>query len=269
VKEQHGHRISGQPTYLYWIHDDQAPYVLQVSEVEGHLADYELTILAEPLPEPEQTALTCDAYSVDIDVQENGDLLVEERFAIQSADGELHQVQRVLPLDSTEGIEHIALWVGDTEYRMDTTSADEMLSITEQTDSYTLSWQHSGPVDEPRTYTLRFSVLAGARRPEGGCSQFADDVARRWGPPTHHHKCKLLSWQAIPFPRDFPIQDGMVVVRLPSEQIVYRFIAFGAQGVATAYGQRLHMVTREITFDLERPLSTEQGMDVEVVYLPE
>jgi hypothetical protein len=89
-------------------------------------------------------------------------------------------------------------------------------------------------------------------------------------PQRHHDECRLLSWQAIPYPRDFPIQDGQVVVHFTSKQVIYRFIAFGAQGLATADAPNsLEVVTRDITFDLERPLSTAQGMDIEVVYLPE
>jgi hypothetical protein len=248
VEEKHNHMHSGDDVFLFWVPRNNVPYTIRVAEVDGQPAQYELTLLAAPRPEePEPTSLSCDEYNVDIEVQETGDLLVDEQHTLVFAEEMTYESHRTLHLTNTDGIAQIEVSEGEQQYAQSESGEVGTYAIVEEEDALVIRWFTAGTPRSSRAFTLRYVVRGAVQQDEEGRD--------------------VVVWKAMPPERDYRIRQGQVLVHLPAEVRVHEFIAFGAQGEGTAKSKSYDpVITNEVAFVLSHDLMPERGMEVRVVY---
>ncbi|MEE8286704.1 MAG: DUF2207 domain-containing protein [Gammaproteobacteria bacterium] len=136
---------------------------------------------------------------VEIDVHENGDMLVTETQKYVFTAPHTNERYRWLPLDKVDAIEDIAVF-----------EKGDSLSTTRGVENNHLwiRWQHELNPPESHTFVVKYRVIGGLHIYDDG-----DQV----------------SWKAIFADRSAPIQSAKVTVRLPAslaEQIL-RFNVYG------------------------------------------
>jgi hypothetical protein len=247
LEEKHNYMHSGDDVFLYWVPPEAAAFTLLVTEVEGQPAQFELTLLREPrAEEPESEDLFCDKYVVEIEVREDGTLQVEEQQTFVSADDEPYELRRTLRPGGAVEVTDIELLEGDIAYTEAGTGEVRTYHVTEGDDEVEVHWYSAGTPESTWTFTLRYTVIAGVQKDTEGRD--------------------VITWQAIQPDRDHRVRNGQVVVSLPTESQVHEFIAFGAQGEASAKTKSTDIiVTNEVIFDLSHDLLPGQGMEIRIV----
>ncbi|MCB0179546.1 MAG: DUF2207 domain-containing protein [Anaerolineae bacterium] len=136
-------------------------------------------------------------YDVDIDVQTNGDMLIEETQQIDFTSGSFHFGFAAIPLDRVERITDIQVSevINGSERPYTPNSSSEYgFTTTRNEGNLEITWYFPPTQNSEHTYILRYRVIGGLRIYEGG-----DQV---W-------------WKAIPADHNFPIESATVTVMPP------------------------------------------------------
>jgi hypothetical protein len=251
LEERHNYSFSGDDVFLYWVPREAAPFTVRVTEVDGQPAEFELTMLQAPGGEALAAEdLLCDEYNVDIEVQEDGDLHVEEQQTFVSADEGTRDYARTLRLGGAANIVGFEVLEGDELYTDADSGEAGTYHAVAMDDEIEVQWHATSTPGSSRTFTLRYTVVEGVQTDAEGRD--------------------VVAWQAIQPDRESRVRKGQVVVRLPAEVEVEEFTAFGAQGTGSAKCKSFEpMVTGEVIFELSHDLLPGQGMEIRVVYGPE
>jgi uncharacterized membrane protein YgcG len=169
---------------------------------------------------------------VEIDVQENGDMLVTETQKYVFTAPHTNERYRWLPLDKVDAIEDIA--VIERGNPLSATSGVENNQLW-------IRWRHKLNAPESHTFVVKYRVIGGLH---------IDDAGDK------------VSWKAIFADRSAPVQSANVTVRLPPSLAGYivQFNSFGA----SANQRQVDPRTVEITS--RGALQPGKAMSVTVVF---
>lgn len=152
-----------------------------------------------------------ESYNVDIDVQENGDMLITEVMQYAFTRPYTSQRSRWIPTDKIGRISDVS--VTEQGQRIPATSGVEG-------GKFWIRWSHP-PVSPPesRTFTLKYRVHQGLHI---------------------HDKGDQVYWKALPKERSAPIKSGQVTVHLPGslEGKVMKIKGFGVPAVSSQVDAR-------------------------------
>ncbi|MDD5112855.1 MAG: DUF2207 domain-containing protein [Methylobacter sp.] len=166
--------------------------------------------------------------NVEIDLQENGDMLVKEtqQYVFDSAYSDLRY--RWIPLDGIDRITDISV-----------TEDGKLLNIKTDIESDRQWIQWTRPVNGPerQTFVLNYRVIGGV---------------------AIHKDGDVLHWTAIFKGHSAPVNATKVTVKYPLN------LAGHVQSYQSAIPQKLNSQTVEFVY--EKPLSANQGFDVSVTF---
>jgi hypothetical protein len=170
--------------------------------------------------------------NVDINVQENGDMLVIETQKYVFTAPHTNERYRWLPLDKVDGIDRVEVYKEGRTLSVTTGAKGNQLWI---------NWRHPLSPPESQTFVLKYRVMGGLHLHDDG-----DQVY----------------WKALFKDRTTPIQSGKVIVHLP-DSVAGRITGFKAFGVA-ADSRQLDAQTAE--FVSRGPLSPGKALEVQVTF---
>jgi hypothetical protein len=174
-----------------------------------------------------------ESWSVDINVQENGDMLVTEVMQYGFTRPTGNQRSRWIPLDKIGRISDVS--VTDQGERVPASSGLE-------DGKFWIRWSHP-PVIPPasRTFTLKYRVHAGLRI---------------------HDKGDQVYWKALPKERSAPIKRGEVMVRLP-DSLAGKVMKINSFGVPADSSQ---LDSRTVRFVPRVEVRPKKELEVQVTF---
>jgi len=180
----------------------------------------------------ESTPFYWEYINVEIDVQENGDMLVSETQKYVFTAQHTNERYRWLPLDKVNSIEDVEVFEGDRK-----------LSVTSgiEENQQWIRWQHELTPPESHTFVIKYRIKGGLQV---------------------HDNWDFVYWKAIFKERRAPIHRGTVTVRLPAVLAghVHNFKSFGV----TANVSQVDAQT--IEFVSQGKLLSGQELEVLVVF---
>ena len=171
--------------------------------------------------------------TVDIDVQENGDMLVTETQKYVFVGGNTTGCYRWIPLDKVDSIDSVEVSEGGRTIPTITGVKNNQLWI---------KWRYHLSPPESRTFVLKYRVIGGLHIHDSG-----DHVY----------------WTAIFKDRDAPIQSGKVTVRV-SESLSGKILGIESFGVPADAHQ---VDARTVEFLSREPLPPGRELEVWVTFL--
>ncbi|WP_413167140.1 DUF2207 domain-containing protein [Capilliphycus salinus ALCB114379] len=144
--------------------------------------------------------------NVNIDVQENGDMLVSETHKYVFTQPHTQERSRYIPLDKVDNIKDVAVFENNQKIPAKIEVENHQLWI---------KWQHQLNPPEAHTFVLKYRVIGGL--------QVSEDEAR-------------VYWKAIFSGRNAPIQNAKVVVRFP-EVLSGKITEYTSYGILTQIRQ--------------------------------
>jgi hypothetical protein len=152
-----------------------------------------------------------ESYNVDINIQDNGDMLVTEVMHYIFTEPHTNQRSRWIPMDKIERITDVSV----------TEQGEPILASSGlEGGNFRIRWSHP-PVSPPksRTFTLQYRVHGALH---------IDD------------KGDQVYWKALPKERSAPIKSGEVTVRLPDSLAgkVVEIKSFGVRAHSSQVGSR-------------------------------
>ena len=177
--------------------------------------------------------------NVDIDVQENGDMLITETQKYVFTGPHTNERYRYIPLDKVVAIESVQVFEKGKELAATTGFKNNQLWIR---------WRHTLNPPESHTFVLKYRVVGGVQV-----------LTNIWGKITDDQ----VYWKAIFKDRAAPIQRAKVTVRLP-DVLAGQILKIGASasGVPTKNWQ-LDAQTVELVSRVSLPPGEE--LEVQVV----
>lgn len=189
----------------------------------------------EPTPMPTiEIPFDWEFINVEIDVQENGDMLITETQKCVLTSPNTNRRYRYIPRPrgSLDNIDNIEVYEGNQLLTSDTEFEDNLIKI---------GWEHDLNPPESHTFVLKYRVIGGVHIDEKEGDQ--------------------IRWRALHAERH-TIEDGQVKVRLP-ESLAGEIIHFQSYG---ALDSEEMMNPRTVVFQLVKPLPPREEMDVHVTF---
>ncbi len=153
-----------------------------------------LTVSAESAP------FYWEFINVDIDVQENGDMLVTETQKYVFTAAHTNERYRWISLEKVDHIDNVQVFEEEEELSAATGVKDKQFWI---------KWSHSLNPPESHTFVLKYRVAGGLHIDNSGDQVF---------------------WKALFKDRNAPIQSGNVIVRLPAP-LAGQILSFKSSGI--------------------------------------
>lgn len=181
-----------------------------------------------------QFPLYWDSIAVELDVQENGDMLVTERQKYVFNKEQTNKRYRYIPLNRVDEITEVTVSENDTILPFDSGKEGDRLWIR---------WLHALNPPESDTFVLKYRVIGGL--------QLKSDNTQ-------------VYWKAIFSDRSAPIQNARVTVRLP-ESLAGKIDSY------TYYADNISVSSeiigdRTIEFIAQKPIPKGSGMEVKVTF---
>ena len=145
----------------------------------------------------QEKTLFWQRYDVNLDVQQNGDILVEETQQINFTNGTFTFGFAAIPLDRVERITDIQMSEiinGSERAYTPNSSMDYGFTTTRNESDLEISWYFPATSNSEHTYILRYRVVGGLRIYDGGDQIF---------------------WKAIPSDHNFGIENATITVTPP------------------------------------------------------
>ena len=171
--------------------------------------------------------------NVDIEVQENGDMLVTETQKYVFTGPHTNQRYRYIPMDKVDGIDSIQVF--DQDWRL--LAVDTGIQDNEQW----IRWSREVSPPESHIFTLKYRVRGGLHIHDDGDQVF---------------------WKALFKDRDAPIDAGMVTVHLPFS-MSGKIISFKSFGVPADARQ---VDEQTVEFVSRGALSPGKELEVQVTF---
>ena len=201
-----------------------------------------LLILLTALPVQAQSkTLHWDRYYTEINVLENGDLLISETQSIVFETGSFTYGYRTIPLDKTDGIENIRVLEGNVEYSKASTQQDHTFTVSEENNEIVVYWYFPPTANESRTFSFIYTVKGGIKMNE--------------------KEGDSLFWKAIPADHGFPIRSGRATVYFPEGVDLGDMVAFGTPAEYT-------IENNKVTFVATGQIPAGQEMEIGVAFGP-
>ena len=173
-----------------------------------------------------------DYINVNIDVQNNGDMLITETQKYVFTKPHSNQRYHYIPLNKVDRITDIAVFEDNQQLPINTGIKNNQMWI---------SWEHSLNPPEEHTFELTYRVIGGLHIYEQG-----DQVY----------------WKAIFPDRSASIQKSTVTVKLP-ESLSNKIVSFKNFGVPASSEQ---IDSRIIRYISNQPLQPKQELEVQVIF---
>jgi hypothetical protein len=185
-----------------------------------------------PVRAQESPPFYWELVHIEIEVHEDGDMLVTETQTYVFTAPHTDQRYRWLPLDKVDGIQDVQVF--EAGRRLAATTGIEK-------DQLWIRWQHPLSPPESHTFVLKYRVKGGLQIHEAGDQIF---------------------WKAVFKDRAAPIQSAQVTIRLPASlaEQVTSFQSFGVPADAR------QVDARTIEFVSRGPLPPGEELEVQVVY---
>ncbi|MCB0167924.1 MAG: DUF2207 domain-containing protein [Anaerolineae bacterium] len=155
----------------------------------------------------QEKSLIWQQYDVDIEVQPNGDMLIEETQQIDFTSGSFRFGFAAIPLDRVERITDIQLSevINGSERPYTPNSSSEYGFTTVQNEgNLEITWYFPPTQNSSHTYILRYRVIGGLRIYEGGDQMWWKAIA-----PDHNFPIESATVTVMP-PQTFPKSDLVV-----------------------------------------------------------
>lgn len=135
-------------------------------------------------------------FDVDVQVLENGDLMVTERQTLNFSGAPFTFGYRTVPTDSSgrnDGIEEVSVRQGDQVYQQSGSQSPGTFRLTRSGDETEIYW-YFAPATGSNSYTVSYRVLNAVRTEPGGDQVF---------------------WNALPADLGAPVQNSTMTISLP------------------------------------------------------
>ena len=175
-----------------------------------------------------------DFINVEIEVQNNGDMLVTETQKYVFNRESENERYRYIPLDRVDEIKDVTVEENNEVIPSEVGKENNQLWI---------KWQHELNAPEAHTFTIKYRVIGGLQ---------VDDNTTQ------------VYWKAIFKDRNSPIQNAKVIVKLP-ESLAGKITSFTYYPAETPVSyQQLDSTTVE--FIARQPIPPEKQLEVQVVF---
>ncbi len=184
-----------------------------------------------------------ERFDVEVQVQENGDLLVTERQVLNFSGAPFTFGYRNIPTGSNgnnDGIEDVSVREGDTVYQESFSSQPHTFSVDRSGGQAEITW-YFPPAIGNNSYIVSYRVRGGVRTEPSGDQVF---------------------WNAMPADLGARVQEGQVTIRLPEGIQAASTTALYGGTESDAIQTSVSEEGRAVTFSLVQPRVS--GNDVEV-----
>ncbi|RWX43574.1 putative membrane protein (DUF2207), partial [Candidatus Electrothrix aarhusensis] len=189
-------------------------------------------LLSSHAVEAKSSPFYWEFINVEIDVQENGDMLVTETQKYVFTAAHTNERYRYIPLGRVDRIDNVEVFEGERKLAASTNTKNGQQWI---------KWQHTLNPPESHIFTIKYRVKGGLH------IQSKED---------------LLYWKAIFKERSAPINNGTVTVRLPDSLAgqISNFKSFGGSA------DTRQVDDRTVEFILQDVLPPGQELEVQVAF---
>lgn len=200
---------------------------------------------------------------VEIDVQENGDLLISERrqYSFKAGPGgKRHELSRPFLTDRIDDIQDVEVYelAGNGQASSEPLTAEHTVETDQN--NLRICWFCETNPPEMRTYLLKYRVIGGI-----GLGRSASFSRRRYRSRSRRRyrsaSMDELYWNAVTWPRPAVVEKVKVTVHLPSK-LRGKDRRISSRGVAAAIAPRTDPDVVE--FNSTHPIPPETGLQIHV-----